>query len=104
MLWDINVIHQKQQKYVASSLIVKKNKHALSSSFNFRFFVPSMFVVISMTKQYRKCNTSNTTDRQSAYTVNLLLLIIVIIIHDGMHSMVKMAVVVPSYGLLLTQT
>ena len=45
---DINVIHhitKKQQKHVASSVIVKKNKHVLICSFNFRFFVPSMFVV-----------------------------------------------------------
>ena len=30
--------HKRQLKHVASSPIVKKNKHALSSSFNFRIF------------------------------------------------------------------
>ena len=91
--------HKRQLKHVASSPIMKKNKHALSSSFNFIIFFPFMFAVISMTKavqemHYKQCY-------RQAKSINLQL--IIIIINDGMHSMVRMAAIVPSCRLLLTQ-
>ena len=96
--------HKRQLKHVVSSPIVKKNKHALSSSFNFRNFFPFMFAVISMTKAVQEMHYKQYY--RQAKSINLqfnLLLLIIVIINDGMHSMVRMAVVVPSCGLLLTQ-
>ena len=89
---------------MVSSPIVKKYKHALSSSFNFRIFFPFMFAVISMTKAVQEMHYKQYY--RQAKSINLqfnLLLLIIVIINDGMHSMVRMAVVVPSCGLLLTQ-
>ena len=92
--------HKRQLKHVVSSPIVKKNKHALSSSFNFRISFPFMFAVTKAVQEmhykqyYRQAKSIN-------LQFNSLLLTIVII-NDGMHSMVRMAVVVPSCGLLLT--
>ena len=79
--------HKRQLKHVASSPIVKKNKHALSSSFNFRIFFPFMFAVISMTKavqemhykqyyrqaksinlQFNLLNNNNNINREYNYT------------------------------------
>ena len=63
-----------------------------------------MFVVISMTKAVQEMHYKQYY--RQAKSINLqfnLLLLIIIIINDGMHSMVRMAVVVPSCGLLLTQ-
>ena len=94
--------HKKQLKHVASSPIVKKNKHTLSSSFNFIIFFPFMIAVISMTKAVQKMHYKQYY--RQAKSINLqfnLLLLLIIIINDGMHSMVS--VVVPSCGLLLTQ-
>ena len=63
-----------------------------------------MFAVISMTKTVQEMHYKQYY--RQAKSINLqfnLLLLIIIVINDGMHFMVRMAVVVPSCGLLLTQ-
>ena len=70
--------HKRQLKHVASSPIVKKNKHALSSSFNFIIFFPFMFAVISMTKAVKEMHYKQCYRQAKSIKLqfNLLLLII----------------------------
>ena len=58
-----------------------------------------MFAVISMTKAVQEMHYKQYY--RQAKSINLQL--IIIIINDGMHSMVRMAAIVPSCRLLLTQ-